>query len=110
MAETVREAFETLPQQYDALMGTGLNAVFQWDVTGADGGKWYAEIEAGTLTVHEGETDQSGLRITVAGQDWLDIVNHKLDYTDAYACGKVHMDGPLPLHGKVTVLFLGAHH
>ncbi len=110
MPSTVREAFDEMAATHNAEMACGLNCTFQWEITGEGGGHWHAQFEEGRITVAEGQVEKPDLRIVVAGQDWLEIVQHTLDYTGAYAAGKVHMVGDLPLHKKVPLLFIDTHH
>ena len=110
MASSIREAFEQLPQRYNTELGVGLNCTFQWVLTGEGGGDWYAQLDGGQISVHEGRAEKAGLTITAAAEDWLAIANGTLDDREAYACGKMRFDGDLTLHGKVKMLFLEHAH
>lgn len=109
MANTVRETFDAMPTTHNAEMACGLNCVFQFDITGDGGGHWTVQFEVGNLTVSEGQAEKPDLRVVVPAQDWLGIMNHTLDYTGAYAAGKVQLIGDLTLHKKVPHLFVHTH-
>ena len=105
MADTVKEIFDAMPGAFNADKAAGMNAVYQWDITGDGGGKWNAAIADGAITVSEGEHDSPNITITVAAQDWLDITNGKLDGQMAFMSGKLKVKGDMSLAMKMKTLF-----
>jgi putative sterol carrier protein len=105
MADSVKEIFDAMSGAFNADKAAGMNAVYQWDVTGDGGGKWNAVIADGAITVSEGENDSPNITITVAAQDWLDITNGKLDGQMAFMSGKLKVKGDMSLAMKMKTLF-----
>lgn len=106
MPESVKEAFDHMPENFNSEKAAGMNCTYQWDVTGDGGGKWNAVIKDGNLTVNEGEADSPNITITVAATDWLDILNGKLDGQMAFMSGKLKIKGDMSLAMKLKTLFL----
>ncbi|GAB4336683.1 MAG: SCP2 sterol-binding domain-containing protein [Candidatus Abyssubacteria bacterium] len=106
MAASVKEAFDLMPQNFKADKAAGMKAVYQWDITGDGGGKWYAEIADGKINVAEGQHASPNITITVSAKDWLDILNGKLDGQMAFMSGKLKVKGDMSLAMKLKTLFL----
>ena len=106
MADTAKESFDAMAENFNADKAAGLNAVYQWDITGDGGGKWNAAIADGAITVSEGEHASPNITITVTAQDWLDILNGKLDGQMAFMSGKLKVKGDMSLAMKLKTLFM----
>jgi putative sterol carrier protein len=106
MADTAKESFDAMAENFNSDKAAGLKAVYQWDITGDGGGKWNADINDGAITVAEGEHASPNITITVASQDWLDILNGKLDGQMAFMSGKLKVKGDMSLAMKLKTLFL----
>ena len=53
---SVKAVFESLPGSFQADKAAGIDAVFQYKITGPGGGEWYTIIKDGALEVKEGHT------------------------------------------------------
>jgi putative sterol carrier protein len=106
MAASVKEAFAQMPQNFKSDKAAGMKAVYQWDITGEGGGKWYAEIADQKIKVSEGQHASPNITITVSAADWLAILNGKLDGQMAFMSGKLKVKGDMSLAMKLKTLFL----
>ena len=106
MADTVKEVFDNMAANFNADKAAGMKAVYQYDITGEGGGKWHADIADGACAVSEGEAGSPNITITVASNDWLDIINGKLDGQMAFMSGKLKVKGDMSLAMKLKTLFL----
>ncbi len=102
---TVPEIFEQMPTKFKKDAAAGMNAVYQYDVTGDGGGKWYTAIADGELTVGEGEHENPNITITVADSDYIDMVSGKLNGQTAFLTGKLKIKGDMSLAMKLGTLF-----
>lgn len=102
---TVNEIFEAMPAHFKKDAAAGMSAVYQYDVTGDGGGKWYTEIKEGDLTVTEGEHDSPNITITIGAQDYIDMIEGKLNEQVAFVTGKVKIKGDMSLAMKLKSLF-----
>jgi len=85
--------------------GEGLEAVYQFDLTGDNGGKYNLAIDDGQLTVTEGTHASPSITITMAANDYLDMSNGKLNPQMAFMSGKLKIAGDMGLAMKMQQLF-----
>jgi len=102
---TVKEVFELMPESFKKEAAAGMDAVFQYDITGDGGGKWYLVIKDGELTVSEGAHDSPGVTITMADQDYLGMIAGTLNAQAAFMSGKLKVAGDMSLAMKLGSLF-----
>lgn len=102
---TVRAIFDRMPETFLKDRATGMSAVIQFDITGEGGGRWYAAIVDGGLTVAEGTHPDSQLTLSASAQDYIDISTGKLDGQLAFMTGKLRAEGDLALAIKMQSIF-----
>ncbi len=105
MAVSVQEFFDGLAEQFKSEKAAGLNAVYQFVITGDGGGDWHADIADGACTVHVGEADAPNITIHCASDDWLQIVSGQLDSQMAFMTGKLKVKGDMGLAMRLRSLF-----
>jgi putative sterol carrier protein len=105
MADTVKVFFSELPSKVDASKAGGMNATFQFDITGDGGGKWYAKIAGGKVDIVEGAAENPTIILSAKDADWLDLVNGKINGQTAFLTGKLKIQGDMTLAMKLESLF-----
>ena len=100
-----KEAFEQSPNRFNREAAKGLTAVYQFDLSGDGGGKWYMDINNGAYSVHEGAHPSPNITISMAAQDYLDMLAGKLNGQMAFMTGKLRIAGDLGLALKLQSLF-----
>jgi len=106
MPDSIAEAFGGMAENFNSEKAAGMTATYQWDITGDGGGKYFAKIKDGAIDAGQGEAESPNITITVAAQDWLDILNGKLDGQMAFMSGKLKVKGDMSLAMKLKTLFL----
>lgn len=78
---------------------TAPNAVYQFNITGDDGGEWNLDLKKGKTSgfVNKGTHDSPGATITVSAEDWLSMLNGSLNPMQAFMSGKIKIDGDMTL-------------
>lgn len=104
MADTPAEFFEEMKTNLDVEKIKGINATYQWDITGDGGGKWNASFSDDGFEVNEGEADSPNITITIAASDWMDLVAGKLNGQMAFMTGKLKIQGDMALAMKLQQL------
>ena len=104
--QTVADVMAEMQGKFRPEKAAGINATFQFDITGEGGGQWNAVIEDGNATFNEGTADSPTVTITAADQDWIRIVNGQLNPQMAFMTGKIKVKGDLGLATKLGTLFL----
>src|SRR3990172_7122008 len=104
-ATDIKQVFTEMPNRFNAGAAKGLKAVYQFDLTGDNGGKYNLAIDDGKLGVAEGTHASPNITITMAASDSLDMVNGKLNPQMAFMSGKLKIAGDMGLAMKMAQLF-----
>jgi putative sterol carrier protein len=102
---TVEEVFAAMPVRFQKDAAAGMNAVYQYDITGDGGGKWYAAIKEGELEVVKGEHENPNITLTMADEDYLAMIAGTLDGQAAFMAGKLKIKGDMSLAMKLASIF-----
>jgi putative sterol carrier protein len=96
---TTKEIFNEMQKRMDANPAklAGMKAVFQFDISGADPGIYSIAIADGKAAVSEGTSASSNITITMASNDFADMVEGKLDGITAFMGGKLKVKGDMML-------------
>jgi putative sterol carrier protein len=101
----VKEVFDKVPQAFDADAAKGLDAVFQFDITGEGGGIWNVAVQGGACKVQEGKADAPTVALTMSGDTWLGMVNKQINGIQAFMSGKLKLTGDMLLAQRIPDLF-----
>jgi len=100
----VANFFNELPNRINKDKIAGMNATYQFDITGDNGGKWAVKLQDGTAEVTEGEVEDSNITITATDEDWMKIVKGELAGQTAFLTGKLKIKGDMSLAMKLQNL------
>ena len=103
--QSVESVFAEMESNFRGDKAIGLDATYQFNITGDDGGVWNARVADGEVTLEKGEVDSPTVTITVASSDWVSIVSGKLNPQMAFMTGKLKVQGDLGLATKLQSLF-----
>jgi putative sterol carrier protein len=106
-AGTVKEFFRQLPQELDAEAAEDVNAVYQFDLSGPQGGQYVLTIHEGTCQVREGTHDDPDVTLSMAGEDCVRVLSGQLSGQAAALSGKLKVSGDLGLALQLRSLFPG---
>lgn len=99
---TVRSIFESrIPKQLesDPDKAKALGGVYQFNVTGDDGGSWCVDLTV--PEVREEKNEDAQCTIEVADADFVDIVSGALPGPQAFMMGKLRIEGDMALAMKL---------
>ena len=102
---TVKQSFEMMPSRFNKEAAKGLNAIYQFDLSGDGGGKWQVIIKDQNVEVKEGANPSPNITISMAAKDYLDMVAGKLNGQMAFMTGKLRITGDMGLALKLQSLF-----
>jgi len=107
MAEipTVQAYFDTLDQRFAADQAKGLKAVFQFELAGEGGGTYHIVVDDGKMTWAKEAHAAPGITIKMAADDYVKMINGKLNGQMAFMTGKMKVSGQIPLAMKMQTLF-----
>ena len=100
---TPASIFEEMGKKLIENPGTvaGMNAVYQFKVTGDGGGDWYADLKVVPPMVAAGAHASANCTITVASADFVAIKTGKLSGQMAFMTGKLKIAGDMGLAMKL---------
>ena len=102
---SVKEVFDKASDAFNPNAAQGMNAIFQYDITGDDGGTWHVTIKDGTCQVQEGSHDSPTVTMTMSSETWLALVNNELNGIQAFMSGKLKVSGDIMLAQRIPELF-----
>jgi hypothetical protein len=102
---SLQQVFAGLPLVFNREAAQGLTAIYQFDLTGENAAQYYVVIENETCSVKEGTHPSPHMTLSMAGQDYLDLVNGKLNPQMAFMSGKMKISGDMSLAMKMASLF-----
>ena len=105
VADDVKGIFNAMPQNFNADAAKGMNSVIQFNLTGDGGGSYHVAINEGACTVGEGAHASPNMTMTMAAQDYVDMISGKLNGQMAFMSGKLKIAGDMGLAMKMQSLF-----
>ncbi|HVS65986.1 MAG TPA: SCP2 sterol-binding domain-containing protein [Thermoanaerobaculia bacterium] len=104
-AGQIETTFAQLPERLNPTAAQGLDAVIQFDLSGEGGGQYYAIIANGACEVNEGRHDSPTMTVSMAGSDFVDLIQSRLDGMSAFMSGRLRVSGDMGLAMKLQSLF-----
>ena len=104
----IKDVMTDMPSVFKPDAAKGMKAVYQFDLTGDNGGKYSLAIDDGQLTVGDGTHASPNITITMSANDYLDMVNGKLNPQMAFMGGKLKIKGDMSLALKMQQIFPNA--
>ena len=100
-----KQVFEQMPSRFKKEAAQGLNAVYQFDLSGEGGGKWQIVIKNDQCEIKEGAHPSPNATISMTAQDYLDMAVGKLNPQMAFISGKLRISGDMGLALRFQGLF-----
>ncbi len=103
MASNPSEFFTAKSEQLKASDGSldGINAVYQFNLSGDDGGTWVIDLASDTKEVREGEEESAQCVISMAAPDFMSMIQGSLNPQMAFMTGKLRVKGDMGLALKL---------
>jgi putative sterol carrier protein len=103
--QSVKEFFQFLPDQFDKEAAEGVTAVYQFDLSGLEGGHYYVVVEDGACKVQEGRHPEPHVTFAMSGEDCLRVLEGKLDGPGVFMSGRLQVTGDFGLAIQLKTLF-----
>ncbi len=103
MASNPSEFFKTKAEQLQEGGGSldGINAIYQFNLSGDDGGSWVIDLASDAKGVREGEEDTAQCVISMTAPDFMSMIQGSLNPQMAFMTGKLRVKGDMGLALKL---------
>ncbi len=100
---SVNKVFEDISAKLtaDPSKVANIKAIYQFNVTGDGGGEWNVDLTGAAPAVNAGAASSANCTVTVASEDFINIVNGTLNAQMAFMTGKVKISGDMGLAMKL---------
>ena len=102
---TIGEFFQLLPDSFDRDAAEDVTVVYQFDLSGDQGGQYSVQVKDGACTVQPGAHTDPHVTISMAGEDCLKLLNGKLNVPASVMTGRVRVSGDMGLAMQLKALF-----
>jgi putative sterol carrier protein len=102
---TCRELTRMMPFGFNPTAAEGMEAIYQFEITGDEEFISHLRISRGECTYHEGPADHPSIKIKSPADVWLAISKGSLDGQYAFMSGKFSAEGDLRLLLKLKSVF-----
>ena len=101
----VKEYFDTLDQRFDSEAAKGVNASFQFELAGDDGGTYCVKVNDGAMEIQEGAETDPTFTLKMNADDYIKMAHGKLNGAMAFMTGKMKISGDRSLANTMKKLF-----
>jgi putative sterol carrier protein len=102
---SVQEYFDTLGQRFVASAAAGVNAVFQFEISGDGGGTWHVVVKDGAMEVQTGAHANPSSVVSASGADYVQIANGDINGLRAVMTRRMRISGNLVMARKMQHIF-----
>lgn len=103
--DTLRDALEWLRKHFDPESSRDLCVVFQYRLSGPEGGSFYARVDDGRLDLAEGASASPDVCFRLAADDFFDVLAGRGNADMLFMAGRIEVEGDLSLALKMRRLF-----
>ncbi len=107
-AQTIKEVLDALPSKLDKDAAEDVDAVYQFDLQGAQGGQYQLLVQNGTCVVRDGTHADPHVTLSMAGEDCIRILNGQLSGMAMAMSGRLQITGDIGLAMQLKSLFPNA--
>ena len=104
-AKTIREVLDALPGKLDKDAAEDVDAVYQFNLQGTQGGQYQLLVQNGTCVVKDGVHDDPHVTLSIAGEDCIRILNGQLSSMSMAMSGRLQITGDIGLAMQLKSLF-----
>ena len=101
----VTETFNNMAATFNADAAAGVDVIFQFHISGAEGGNWACVIKDQACNIDTGVNAQAACTLKMTDQDFLDMMSGKLPAMQAYTSGKLIIEGDIMKSQLIEKLF-----
>ncbi|MCL4879240.1 MAG: SCP2 sterol-binding domain-containing protein [Anaerolineae bacterium] len=104
-ATTVDEVFARMGEVFKADKAAGMDAVFQFDLSGDNGGQYWIKVMDGAFESGQGQHENPSVTLLASADDYIKIANGDMAAMSAFMSGKLKVKGEMGLALKLQQVF-----
>ncbi|MBI9082457.1 MAG: SDR family NAD(P)-dependent oxidoreductase [Desulfobacterales bacterium] len=101
----IQAVFDNMASTFKPESATGVDVVFQFNISGGAGGDWNAVIKDGACAIEAGLHDKPVCTLKMADADFSAMMSGKLPAMQAYTSGKLKIEGDIMKSQLLEKLF-----
>ncbi|MBY0248753.1 MAG: SCP2 sterol-binding domain-containing protein [Nitrospiraceae bacterium] len=102
---TAKELFNSLTSKFDKDAAEGLDAVYQFNLTGAQSGQYHVIVKDSVCAVKEGLHADPQVTLSLSGDDCIRLLNGQLSGFSIAMSGRLQIAGDISLAMQLKSLF-----
>lgn len=102
---SVPDVFAAMETAFDPEAAKGEDVIFQFHISGRDGGDWHCIVKDGRCTVGKGTHEKPTCTLKMADTDFLELINGSLPAMQAFNSGKLKLEGDMMKAQLIGKLF-----
>jgi putative sterol carrier protein len=102
---TAKELIDSLPSKLDKEAAEDLDAVYQFDIRGAQGGQYQLFVQNGACMVKEGTHADPHVTLSMDAEDCKKLLNGQLSGVAIAMSGRLQIAGDIGLAMQLKSLF-----
>ena len=99
------EVLSLMGDVFDAQKAAGVNAIYQFDLSGDNGGQYWVKVADGAFETGQGVHEAPTLTLIASAEDYISVVNGDLNAMSAFTQGKIKIKGDVGLALKLQAMF-----
>lgn len=96
-----QQVFEAMRQSFRPDVGRDVQARYQFELSGPNGGEWWIEVKAGKFKMGRGRIEHPQVTFIASDRDWVALSNGTLSGTWATLTGRLKVHGDRKLARKL---------
>jgi len=104
-SSTPQEVFDGMRKSFRAEKAKGVHARYQWELSGANGGEWWIDVNDGTFKMGTGKIDNPSVTFVTSDRNWVALSNGTLGGKWAFFTGRLKIRGDQGLARKLDEIF-----
>lgn len=102
---TLQELKDRLGSTFRADKSSGVDSVYQFDLSGDNGGQFWLKVKDGAFEAGEGAHDAPTITLSAAAADFFGVVNGDTAAMSAFMAGKIKIKGDMGQALKLQSIF-----
>jgi len=92
---SIGEVFELMAGAFKPEAAAGVDAVFQYSISGDAGGDWHIIVKDRKCKINEGLAEAPTVTLILSDEDFIKLITKELNPMTAYTTGKLKIEGDM---------------